>query len=259
MLITNNNHNVNNEFYSTPGGDELPIDPVEKISTEILSHLHSVADRLDRSEIEKVNSTKEEEGSSIEILAKKSGSFNRFRPLQEETNFCETESGSKTVTVGKGGYNFDFIFSIFKNLLLGGETFDNEKDKRSAKEMIQVVKKDETAWSDLLQKHYIVEFQTKMKKGLKCALSLLKDRQGYARWSFYERVVFYSSLALTIFAKVTSRKILANGSLKAATVTFIFMCVHYGMTSFMQSRKILELKSLTEELEKEAAISRHNF
>jgi hypothetical protein len=229
------------------------VDDIENITVQMIIHLHKIADRENRSEIEEAIDTTNSFQNSPLITHKSNGSH-RFRPFRKETNFNELEDTGQILSFKHLARN---TIAILGNIFFGLEFFESHQDKRTTEKMIQDLKDHEITWNQGLSKHYSDYFNYKlMGHAFAQADELLKNRQNSAKESYYQRITLYALLILSGVGKLTNKSAFAIIGLAASSITLIFMLVHYGTNSFKLSQQSAELKRSLEIAEKEAGVNR---
>jgi hypothetical protein len=240
-------------FLSDPY-DAKKVDDIENITVQIFAHLHSLADRVIRSEIEEALAPPTRSVQSSPVILHKSSGSQRFRPFRKETNFNEREDNGQTLRIKDVAWN---TIAIVQNIFFGVEFFESHKDNRTTEKMMEDLKTDSITWNQGLRKHYSDFFNSKfMMRAFIQADELLKNRQNVAKESYKQRVTLYVLLILSVIGKLKNKSAFTIVGLAASSITLIFMLVHYGMNSFKLSQRSAELKRTLETAENEARSNR---
>jgi hypothetical protein len=234
-------------FEAETGRNQDQVDDIENITIQIFAGLHSLADRIKRSEI--VDATKP---SNVKLLESYVASTHsrRFNPLRKETNFYEQEDTEQKIRTKHVVSNILFTLG---SIFFGLEFFDSHQDSRTNDEMKQKTTIDKTVWTSFLKNHYKDELNVTMNQAFTKADELLKNRQVYAKKAYYYRLTLYATLTLSLVGKVMKQKVFTILGLAASLITLIFMLILYGTNSLKQARLGADLKKLVEIAEKNAA------
>jgi hypothetical protein len=242
--------------YDSPKSGEL--DKIENVTLQIFLHLYSCADRIKRAAVEDaIPPPAEEDMNSLfgnEFFEDKSENVHRFRPFRKETNFAPEEEQVEHVM--RTQHVVSNIFFTLLKFLFGYEHLNPNQDRRTNEEMIEDLKNDKRAWDKLLDSHYDMNFNIKMKHVFAQTNELLMARKNIAKYSYYQRITFFASCIVTFVGMLISQKAVIFFGLLSSVITLFIMIKHYGQSSFRIVKLETDLKYLIEQTMTETRLNR---
>lgn len=238
-----------------------PPDDVEDITIQIFAHLLTLSDGIKRDEIEKaillpgkeISSFSLKRLQSLQSQYLKKQSLN-FPPYQTGTNFYEKEGdSSEGSTPLVGAKN---IYAIVTDLFLGRRIYSLQEDRRSALELSASLKLDMNTWNAKIREYYKDPFQDEMKNIFNKAKERINIKKNFEKTIYCNRITFFSTLGLSIFAKITSFKKIFVVGFVAFSVNLIFMVIYYGKSSFKLSEQGASLKASVNKSYEKALLAR---
>lgn len=235
---------------------EVPqeLDDIEGITLQIFTALYSIADRKERKDIEDVIAypTPYEPESISETHETKSSRSHQFRPFQKDSNFYSDDFDPSLHSPNL----MQRIVSILADLFLGIELA--EQKHQTQEEMDDMLKKNYMIWQYSLKEHYTTYFQDKIQAAFREAEELVARRGFDEKIAYLQRITFYATLIITMIGKLVDHRRLAMFGTIASSITFLFMIVHYGTTSFREAQEAVSLKCNVDLIYYEASEYRTN-
>lgn len=223
------------------------VDDIERITTQVLAALQSVADRRKRDDIQEAMTIREDNETEIEDRSLQKHAF------QKDTNFNKSTSSLHHVPTLNMLYK---VYVIIKNIFLGREVLGCHDDSRTPNEMKKGLFIHFTSWKQLLTPHYQEPFNGNITNAFLQADKLLVERQNYLKISFYQRISLYALLIIAIVGKLKNKKIITAFGLLLASVNVVGIVTYYAVSFFNQTQQGTALKDAIEKAEKEAAKNR---
>ncbi len=245
------------DFFGSPVSKKsVKVDDIENITVQILSHLQSIADRRNRSDIEAavapVNIKQDPFSAKRDSLLQKS-TTSRFRPFRKDTNFYDQEDPDQVIHTRNVAQN---ILSALGKVLFGYEFSDSQQDGRSDEQMEQVLRDDRSFWNGGLKLSYTTALQGRMNTAFDQAEELLKFRQIFTNEVYYYRLTLYATVIVSVVGKLLSQRVMTMLGISAASITLIFMFTQYETNSIRLKRLASDLQRSVEAAESEACRNR---
>lgn len=242
------------------------VDVVETDTTKVLIHLHTLADGINRDDIEVaatlLATKKNDNRFSDNSLPFESDYYDdfvyerRFNPFRRDSNFDDQDHSNRPAHTIEG---IKKVISGLATILFGvgiGEPKGDLLDHRHPEEMEAALKIDINTWNNDLSHHYNTFYGQNMHEAFCRAEFLINARKVYAKAVFYQRVTLYATAILAAVGMIIGKKALAYVSLTASVATFLYMVTDYGSNSFKQANLAAGLKASTEYLERHGSTNR---
>lgn len=233
----------------TKNSPEPEPDQIEDLTLRIFTHLHTMADRLDRTAFEAVTAPKEGREQYIkEKYYPKYHSAYPVRPFRKETNFS---SEGIELPINANGV-ISKVIAILGNIFLGYE--NSYEDKRTPAQMEEELNEDILLWQGNggLSFYYSEQFNRKMNNAFRLAKEILTDRKNCSAHAKTQRITFYVLLVLSALSKILSRSTMTMLFFIATSGYLTYMLTSYGRNSYRQGMLESDLKSSLETAEKDA-------
>jgi len=234
-------------------------DTIEIITAQVLAHLCSLADGIDRSSFEEAAIAPFDDIdfiSSQEDTSTKFSYTQRFHPLyKRESNFYEeyeVEQPNQTQNVLMN------IISTIASVIFGVTLSDPPPGIKSTEKIEHDFAVDYVAWEKSIKKHYAAYFQQQMDDAFHQAEELLQFRRDNDKLASFQRYTLVASSVLVGLGKFFNQRSLAIVGLVATAINLIFMAMRYGMNSIKLAEAESELKASVEVAYHEASKHRLN-
>lgn len=233
----------------SPLSKKIEPDPIENVTLQIFAHLHEIADRKVREEIEKVVDPIANEPLSPK---KQSHSYSSHYYLSD-SNFLDQDFGFPVHTPNV----IQNMIDSFTELFLGWRASD-DKNQKSIHKLKEMFEDDQNSWN-YIKDDYSKEYRSKMDNIFKTAGKLITERMQDANRAYVYRVSFYAGLIITAVGYCLSRTLTTATGLACSLSAFGFMIKHYVDFSFRQMQHESELKTAVESIYYEAGKHRLIF
>jgi hypothetical protein len=215
-------------------------DRIENITVQIFAHLYSIADQVQRTEVENaVASNISYSPSSPQLENFKFTHAEILHPSARETNFFEENNLEQPLSIQN---IVSDILSSASYLFCGWNLFNHHMNNPTPQEMKSTLYKDNKFWKEGLKRHYSKPFAAEMKKVFRIADKLLQSRIEDEKWAFIQRLTLYATLIIAAIGKLSGHKAVLIFGLSAVALTLLFMITHYGTASFKQDQQGADLR-----------------